>query len=60
MGLGLPICKRIVEGHKGEIHVETENGKGTTFTIIIPIKAPEKENFEFIIKEPTAIFLKTS
>ena len=58
MGLGLPICKRIVEGHKGEIHVETENGKGTTFTIIIPKKAPEKANFEFIVKEPTAIFLK--
>ena len=60
MGLGLPICKRIVEGHKGEIHVETENGKGTTFTIIIPIKAPEKENIEFIVKAPTPIFLKTS
>ena len=60
MGLGLPICKRIVEGHKGEIHVETENGKGTTFTIIIPIKVPEKENIEFIVKAPKPIFLKTS
>jgi signal transduction histidine kinase len=58
MGLGLPICKRIVEGHKGEINVETENGKGTTFTITIPKKAPEKENFEFIVKEPSVIFLE--
>ena len=37
MGLGLPICKRIIEAHRGQILVQTESGKGTTFTILVPI-----------------------
>jgi signal transduction histidine kinase len=36
-GLGLPISARIVEKHGGIIRYETEAGRGTTFTIVLPV-----------------------
>jgi len=43
MGFGLSICRRIIEAHGGSIRVKTELGKGTTFTISLPIQGPELE-----------------
>ena len=37
-GLGLPICKGIIEMHGGSLAVQSKKGKGTIFTITLPLK----------------------
>ncbi len=37
-GLGLYLCKRFIEGHDGKIWLSSEEGRGTTFHLTIPIK----------------------
>jgi signal transduction histidine kinase len=36
-GLGLYICRLIAEGHGGQIWVESEVGKGSTFGLVLPV-----------------------
>lgn len=44
-GLGLYICRRIVQAHQGEIRVESKLGQGTKFLIDLPVERnPQKES----------------
>ncbi|MCW4028645.1 MAG: PAS domain S-box protein [Candidatus Bathyarchaeota archaeon] len=43
MGFGLAICKRMVEAHGGTITCTTVKGRGTTFTLTLPIQQHELE-----------------
>ena len=56
-GLGLSVSYGIVKEHKGEITVESEIGKGTTFTITIPLapKTTEEDQTEDKPKEETRV-----
>jgi signal transduction histidine kinase len=49
MGFGLAICRRIIEAHCGKIEVESVLGKGTKFTIALPVEQEFKirQNEEF-------------
>ncbi|MEZ4961143.1 MAG: HAMP domain-containing sensor histidine kinase [Saprospiraceae bacterium] len=38
MGMGLAICKNIIESFNGDIYFETKEGEGTSFFVVLPLK----------------------
>ncbi|HEX8552512.1 MAG TPA: ATP-binding protein [Abditibacteriaceae bacterium] len=42
-GIGLAICRKIVERHQGELGVQSVSGVGTKFVITLPLRQKEKE-----------------
>ncbi len=57
-GLGLPICKQIIEHHQGRIWVESELGIGSNFSFALPLplsssttKAPENINLDTLVRQ---------
>jgi signal transduction histidine kinase/DNA-binding response OmpR family regulator len=60
-GLGLPIVKMFVEMHGGRVWVDSEKGRGSTFTFILPVSGAEPDFAEPapISLSPTPITAKT-
>lgn len=38
-GIGLPLCRRIIQLHRGRIEIESQLGKGSTFRVFLPVSA---------------------
>jgi signal transduction histidine kinase len=43
-GLGLSVCRQIIEQHHGRIRVESVVGKGSTFTVKLPLQLPSADD----------------
>jgi Signal transduction histidine kinase len=43
-GIGLAVCKEIIEAHNGTIRIDSELGKGTVVTVVFPVYKEDNEN----------------
>lgn len=60
MGLGLSICKRIVEAHRGSISAESTVEKGATFTVTLPTKPKIEGGEKTWVNIPESLLLTTT
>jgi len=51
IGLGLAITRRLIEQNKGKVEVESQMGRGTTFTVRLPLKKSDTNENEDMKKE---------
>ncbi|NME72560.1 hybrid sensor histidine kinase/response regulator transcription factor [Flammeovirga aprica] len=57
-GIGLNLVQQLLKLHHGDIHVDTAKGRGSTFTVKIPLLHPEFDKSDLekeTVKEPTVI-----
>jgi signal transduction histidine kinase len=47
LGIGLSLVQEIINLHQGKIHLDSELGKGTTFTFTLPMSKGEKRDLHF-------------
>ncbi len=41
-GIGLAVCKKIVDNYHGEIFAKSKENKGASFHVILPVEQPQK------------------
>jgi PAS domain S-box-containing protein len=55
IGLGLTICRQVVEDHDGSITIESEVGRGSTFTVKLPIRTEKEISEQPAFSVPTTV-----
>lgn len=53
-GVGLAVCKKVIDSHKGEINFDSEKGKGSTFRFKLPVKKAAVEMKDVQKENPQA------